>query len=981
MRRGLTPLALPLLGLGVLVCAGFFVPIDTHVAHAQAKTTTKQAFDKLVSAAVGKEPIKPSAAVDAAIKAGPYKLTQISPEAVRVLICAKMSDAGSWSALVFDWNGNHFFDEKMKDSCDAWQVTVANYNAAIIHYYEAYVSSDKKIPDCPSDIAAVIGVDTTTTMNAITCVPTNTQIERLRTEMEKAFTLVSAAVVSANADATFNDAKKALDDSKCQQRPNLVDSTNDNPTDDFVTQYKKDHDGQPVPTCQQLRDAVNAATAAQKLADAAAKEAAPKGSSCGWTDSWGDCFIGILASVISTIEWLILLVASGILGLANYLLGWATYVTVFQFGNLVGNSAGLLAAWGVMRDVANIVLLFGFIFLGVSTILNLPHSEYTAKKAIPALIIFALLLNFSLFAVEAVIDVSNALATSIYEQATSGGVCNSTADSGVVDTVNSTVDCIFKEGIGGQVMSMSGMTSIYDFSSNNTFGVAGGDDSATVVIYAGLIIFAVITTLVLFAAAIMLIIRAVVLAFLMVTAPIGFAGMAIPPLHEMAKRWWKELISQALFAPVYFLLALLSLKIMSGIIEALTPPSAVGTPAQNLAAVFTLSSDTHQSSNITIVMSFALIIGFMVAALMFAKKSSAMGTNMAMGAAGGFALGALGFVGRNTTGRASLLAANTIAKSRIGRTGTGRLLYGLANKGASSSFDFRQTGGGSALAGQIGSLGTVRKSVQRGMHGIEEDKIKARIEYAKKIKQSDEERQREVQLNADKGKIVGDKAAYEKGRKVEEDGLKQEVADQTQLMAQNGAARGKNTAAVQADLNQAITNNNQADVTKLQNQLNQMLATNAQAMAAEQTALDARKKALADHQTDTKNRVKVYDEEIAHTDAKINGGTHTDLSGQTHTYEGVTLDAAKKSYGRNLQNSSAANWAHSGLSAELKPFGISGHADTEAGREVIRAAGKTGTERAIADLQTAINSGGGGGPTPPHAPAPTGGAGHGGGNP
>ena len=125
MRRGLTPLALPLLGLGVLVCAGFFVPIDTHVAHAQAKTTTKQAFDKLVSAAVGKEPIKPSAAVDAAIKAGPYKLTQISPEAVRVLICAKMSDAGSWSALVFDWNGNHFFDEKMKDSCDAWQVTVA----------------------------------------------------------------------------------------------------------------------------------------------------------------------------------------------------------------------------------------------------------------------------------------------------------------------------------------------------------------------------------------------------------------------------------------------------------------------------------------------------------------------------------------------------------------------------------------------------------------------------------------------------------------------------------------------------------------------------------------------------------------------------------------------------------------------------------------------------------------------------------------
>ncbi len=344
---------------------------------------------------------------------------------------------------------------------------------------------------------------------------------------------------------------------------------------------------------------------------------------------------------------------------------------------------------------------------------------------------------------------------------------------------------------------------------------------------------------------------------------------------------------------------------------------------------------------------------------------------MAMSGAGSLAFGTLGFVGRNTAGRASLLAANTIAKSRIGRTGIGRNLYSFANKGASTSFDFRQTGGAKKLEGAVGGLGTVRKSVQHGMHGIEEDKIKERVEYAKKIRQSDEEAENEKKLKANKDSLANSKANYEKARKADEDRLKQEVSDQTQVMAQNGAARGKDIASVQADLTQAITNNDQASVTKIQNQLNQMLASNAQAMAAEQAALDTRKKALQDHQSETKARVATYDNDIAHMDAQINGGTHTDLNGQSQSYAGVTLDAAKKQYANNLQSSVYSRIAHLPFPTELTPGGITGHADHEAGARVIREAGKSGTERAIADLQASLASSAPAAPA--HSPAPAGG--------
>ena len=125
---------------------------------------------------------------------------------------------------------------------------------------------------------------------------------------------------------------------------------------------------------------------------------------------------------------------------------------------------------------------------------------------------------------------------------------------------------------------------------------------------------------VLLAASIMLVIRAVVLVFVMVLAPLGFAAMVIPSLSGLGKQWRDALISQAFFAPVYLLLLLVSLKIMTAVKAALLA-NAPGTLLQAL-------TDGNTSLG-SIILVFVLISGFMIAALMTAKKMGAIGADFA----------------------------------------------------------------------------------------------------------------------------------------------------------------------------------------------------------------------------------------------------------------------------------------------------------------------------------------------------------------
>lgn len=379
------------------------------------------------------------------------------------------------------------------------------------------------------------------------------------------------------------------------------------------------------------------------------------------TEAIVSCFSDVGNCLIRAVATAILTFANFLLGIAGALLNFVVYYCVFKFGSLIGNSPGVLTAWGILRDIANITLLFGFIFLGIATILN--TDKFPTKRAIPKLLVFAVLMNFSLFAVEAVIDVANGMSTLLYTQAdpTSTQCIGPTGTPGV-----SGDDCSFLNyGIAGHIMESTGLASIWAGQ-----GTANPNISALL----GLAVFATIGFIVLLAAAIMLAIRLVVLTFLMVVSPIGFAGMAIPFFQKFAGDWWQRVIHQAFFAPIMFLLIFVSLKIS----DSFTSGTYQGTNGGLSSGLGTLVTNPN-TSTMGIALVFMLVCSFLLASVIVAHRFSATGAQGAIGFGkkiilGGYGMAgraAGGYVGRSTVGRAS----NWAQKKYNAKVATGGLKF------------------------------------------------------------------------------------------------------------------------------------------------------------------------------------------------------------------------------------------------------------------------------------------------------------------
>ncbi len=362
------------------------------------------------------------------------------------------------------------------------------------------------------------------------------------------------------------------------------------------------------------------------------------------TNVTGNALTGLGEAILYAVSAFILTLSGFLLGIVGVFFNWMVIRTVFQFGTYFGTSESMLIAWGVIRDIANIGLLFGFIFMGVLLILNVEGGGHghgggiSARKAIPRLIIFAVLLNFSLFASQAVVDVSNAFSAQF------AGLAGMQCDSQAGDQ---TRDQCANEGIAGKVMQMAGIATIWD-KNVNPDGV----------ILLGLAIFVTITTIVLLAAGIMLLIRVVVLTLLMITSPIGFAGMVIPGLGGLAKQWWHMLLSQSFFAPVMLLLMFISLKMAEGL-----NPKGI-----SLVSAFT-GGNAGNASNLAVLVVFAVVIGLMLASLMAASKMGAMGAKFATNSASGLVFGAM------TKGAGLTVGAGAYA-ARLGMQRGGTQLLG-----------------------------------------------------------------------------------------------------------------------------------------------------------------------------------------------------------------------------------------------------------------------------------------------------------------
>src|SRR3989344_3386288 len=109
--------------------------------------------------------------------------------------------------------------------------------------------------------------------------------------------------------------------------------------------------------------------------------------------------------------WLFHDIPALLLGISAYFFNVLVFISLD--GDLL-KSAFVGQAWGVVRDLSNIFFILILLYVAAKIILDLGGHE--AKQTIAKVVIIALLINFSMFFTQVIIDTSNVLALVFYNK-------------------------------------------------------------------------------------------------------------------------------------------------------------------------------------------------------------------------------------------------------------------------------------------------------------------------------------------------------------------------------------------------------------------------------------------------------------------------------------------------------------------------------------------------------------------------------------
>src|SRR3989344_5755170 len=408
----------------------------------------------------------------------------------------------------------------------------------------------------------------------------------------------------------------------------------------------------------------------------------------------------------NTITCAILFIVYTFWNLTNWVLTLAGAMfdmfAAFTIGTVLFKSTMTMTqqAWGVVRDIANLALIFSLLYIAIATILQIGGVQL--KKAVESVVIVGLLINFSFFITRVVIDASNILAGALYSKVVANSVSYSIIAAFNPQQImdQTVVDKLAKADMKGQNV----FTFLYLFAS-------------ILNIFAAIIFLKV---------ALLLVGRVVMFLFLIIASPLAFVGYAIPGA-SFHKEWWKTLIDQAMVAPVFFFFLYVITTVLNG---------------SFLDSIFKSSKDTLDPMTFYISMTAHFIIVILALNLALKKTAKLSGEiggailgfagGLITGAVGGATVGLAARAGRHTIGRAAKSLQDSAAvKQFVARTGVaGEVLDRGLGATARGSMDFRGISGveGMGKAGgkggydkhlkdQIGRKVELGKRLEKGKHG------------------------------------------------------------------------------------------------------------------------------------------------------------------------------------------------------------------------------------------------------------------------
>lgn len=492
---------------------------------------------------------------------------------------------------------------------------------------------------------------------------------------------------------------------------------------------------------------------AEEMTPEEKKELDDKAVAAAKTDSGG--FWGKMGSSLGA--WLgnaVLEMAALVTWVGGRLLEEVTKSLVFGMGDWVAKGAGLGNAidntWEILRDICNLIFIFGFIYTGIRTILD-PESAET-KRFVAKIIIAALLINFSLFFVKMVIDFSNFAAYQIYISMVEG---SGTLSAKIADTL--------------------GIITIWGPSAPETLANITKGGSFSFFMMAAL--FLIIAAFVFIGAAVLLISRFVTLIYIMVASPVLFAATIFPQTEEYASNLWHKLISAAFFAPAYFLLTLISIRLLEGI-----PLKGTVRGGSLVTALNPIGDNAVQADSFEIILFFVLAIFFLISSLTIAHSMGIKGSEMVIkktkSAIGASTAGLAAKAFRATAGQyAHDKAEDGDWKEKKAKSWIGRQQIRLAQTAADTSFDARKVAGvGNAMGigeGRKGGYATVLKEVKKkeeefakSLGEVDDTDMYVAQRKAEKEQQEKELRDLQIDLRAEKDpakrKKINDAIAHKK---------------------------------------------------------------------------------------------------------------------------------------------------------------------------------------------------------------------------
>ncbi len=462
---------------------------------------------------------------------------------------------------------------------------------------------------------------------------------------------------------------------------------------------------------------------------------------CGyWPGTW---FTNCLAS---TFYYIIFKPISYFTHLAAIILDFFVYYST----NSTSYSSGFVSkGWGAVRDIANIFFIIALLYVAIKTILSLNTSDN--KKLITYIVIIALLINFSLFFTEVIIDASNILAKVFYNNIT---------------PIDQNGTGLKDNNVGGQKSISVGLVKQF-----NPFTIIGKqdvkDDIGNFVFITLLCIALMVFMIYIFLSVALLFVgRVIALWLCMIFSPIAFISYTVPFKipgfgHE---EWWSELLKNAFLAPIFIFF--LYLIIMFGDAMKLIPNDVASSGSW---------TDSVMKTVIPFMIIFVLLMKAKELAVTYAGemgKALMSAGKMVGGLALGVATGGAAMLGRSTIGyglsrmeKSGWVNNMAGSKSKF-KSFIGNKIKNVGQAGGKGSFDFRGISiGGKSLADTGLKVG---KAKEGGYEKDRKDKVQKKQKRADELKVHEDEKEKqdlneaEMQLQGLLNKVAKDFAYLDK---------------------------------------------------------------------------------------------------------------------------------------------------------------------------------------------------------------------------